>query len=79
MGVFSPVHRSIPVISISSLFLFSSAPHGREYKPKTFTKDIPEKQLFRTERLTFFLSPPPFFTQPLALPEQNPLQTPLEI
>jgi hypothetical protein len=54
MGVFSPVHRSIPVISISSLFLFSSAPHGREYEPKSFTKDSPEKQLFHTERLTFF-------------------------
>ncbi|MCI5125435.1 MAG: hypothetical protein D3925_13415 [Candidatus Electrothrix sp. AR5] len=55
MGVFSPVHRSVPVISISSLFIFSNAPHGREYKPKTFTKDIPEKQLFHTERLPFFL------------------------
>jgi hypothetical protein len=36
------------------LFTFFRAPHGREYKPTTFTKDIPEKQLFHTERLTFF-------------------------
>ncbi|MCI5212021.1 MAG: hypothetical protein D3910_25305 [Candidatus Electrothrix sp. ATG2] len=55
MGVFplstGPYRSSV----YGNSFYFFHAPHGQEYKKQTFTKDVSEKQLFHTERLTFFL------------------------
>ncbi|MCI5157587.1 MAG: hypothetical protein D3906_03960 [Candidatus Electrothrix sp. AUS1_2] len=58
MGVFfpcSPVRTGHQYyVIVEQVMSFFSAPCGRRYKNKTFTRDIAEKQLFHTERLTFF-------------------------